>query len=161
MRIIFKIAKTELRDLFYSPIAWLILIIFTFQTGMLFSGTIHNFALSQEQGAAYGNLTYFIFASYNGLFANVQTYLYLYIPLLTMGLMSRELGSGSIKLLYSSPITNSQIVDLRFGTYWCIGGVCCLCVLCGSKCRRDACSFGIVGNIFIAMRLCGNRLVYV
>ena len=98
MRIIFKIAKTELRDLFYSPIAWLILIIFTFQTGMLFSGTIHNFALSQEQGAAYGNLTYFIFASYNGLFANVQTYLYLYIPLLTMGLMSRELGSGSIKL---------------------------------------------------------------
>ena len=110
MRIIFKIAKTELRDLFYSPIAWLILIIFTFQTGMLFSGTIHNFALSQEQGAAYGNLTYFIFASYNGLFANVQTYLYLYIPLLTMGLMSRELGSGSIKLLYSSPITNSQIV---------------------------------------------------
>ena len=55
-------------------------------------------------------MTYFIFASYNGLFANVQTYLYLYIPLLTMGLMSRELGSGSIKLLYSSPITNSQIV---------------------------------------------------
>lgn len=38
MRTIFKIAKTELRDLFYSPIAWLILIIFTFQTGMLFSG---------------------------------------------------------------------------------------------------------------------------
>jgi hypothetical protein len=27
-----------------------------------------------------------------------------------MGLMSRELGSGSIKLLYSSPITNTQII---------------------------------------------------
>ena len=29
MKTIFKIAKTELRDLFYSPIAWFILIIFT------------------------------------------------------------------------------------------------------------------------------------
>lgn len=110
MKTIFKIAKTELRDLFYSPIAWLILIIFTFQTGMVFAGAIHSIALGQEEGAAYPNLTYAIFASYNGLFANVQSYLYLYIPLLTMGLMSRELGSGSIKLLYSSPITNSQII---------------------------------------------------
>ena len=40
----------------------------------------------------------------------VQGYLYLYIPLLTMGLMSRELGSGSIKLLYASPVTNTQII---------------------------------------------------
>ena len=42
MKTIFKIAKTELRDLFYSPIAWLILIIFTFQTGMLFTGMISD-----------------------------------------------------------------------------------------------------------------------
>jgi ABC-2 type transport system permease protein len=36
--------------------------------------------------------------------------MYLYIPLLTMGLMSREFASGSIKLLYSSPVTNTQII---------------------------------------------------
>ena len=40
----------------------------------------------------------------------MQEYLYLYIPLLTMGLLSRERSTGSIKLLYSSPITNTQIV---------------------------------------------------
>ncbi|MFR7809255.1 MAG: ABC transporter permease [Butyricimonas faecihominis] len=40
----------------------------------------------------------------------VLSYLYLYFPLLTMGLMSREFSSGSIKLLYSSPITSTQIV---------------------------------------------------
>ena len=34
----------------------------------------------------------------------------LYMPLLTMGLMSRELSSGSIKLLYSSPVTSWQII---------------------------------------------------
>lgn len=44
------------------------------------------------------------------MFIAMQQYLYLYIPLLTMGLMSRELSSGSIKLLYSSPVTNTQII---------------------------------------------------
>lgn len=110
MRTIFKIAKTELRDLFYSPIAWLILIIFTFQTGMLFSGMISDIVRSQSMGGRGANLTLSIFGGQRGLFVAVQSYLYLYIPLLTMGLMSRELGSGSIKLLYSSPITNAQII---------------------------------------------------
>ena len=110
MKTIFKIAKTELRDLFYSPIAWLILIIFTFQTGMLFGGTISEIVKGQSMGYASGNLTLGIFGGQRGLFVAVQSYLYLYIPLLTMGLMSRELGSGSIKLLYSSPITNAQII---------------------------------------------------
>ena len=50
MKTIFKIAKTELRDLFYSPIAWLILIIFTFQTGMLFTGMISDIVRSQSMG---------------------------------------------------------------------------------------------------------------
>lgn len=37
MRTIYKIAKTELQVLFYSPIAWMIIIIFTFQASMQFS----------------------------------------------------------------------------------------------------------------------------
>ena len=32
MRAIYKIAKTELQMLFYSPIAWLLLLCFVFQT---------------------------------------------------------------------------------------------------------------------------------
>ena len=110
MKIIFKIAKTELRDLFYSPIAWLILIIFTFQTGMLFADTISQIVATQSKGYSGLYRTLGIFGGQRGLFVAVQSYLYLYIPLLTMGLMSRELGSGSIKLLYSSPVTNVQII---------------------------------------------------
>ena len=68
MRTIFKIAKTELRDLFYSPIAWLILIIFTFQTGMLFSGTISEIVRSQSMGGKGMNLTLAIFGGQRGLF---------------------------------------------------------------------------------------------
>ena len=45
-----------------------------------------------------------------GLFVQMLNNLYLYIPLLTMGLMSREYSNGSIKLLYSSPVSNFQII---------------------------------------------------
>ncbi|WP_018338973.1 MULTISPECIES: Gldg family protein [Butyricimonas] len=110
MKIIFKIAKTELRDLFYSPIAWLILIIFTFQTGMLFADSISHIVATQSKGYSGLYRTLGIYGGERGLFVAVQSYLYLYIPLLTMSLMSRELGSGSIKLLYSSPVTNVQII---------------------------------------------------
>ena len=37
MKVIYKIAKAELSFLFCSPIAWLILIIFAFQSGMAFA----------------------------------------------------------------------------------------------------------------------------
>ena len=39
MKTIFRIAQTELRLFFYSPIAWLILIIFAFQAVMAISDT--------------------------------------------------------------------------------------------------------------------------
>lgn len=110
MKTIFKIAKAELYTLFFSPIAWLILVIFAFQANMSFANTLDNFVTQQSLGYFYDDLTVNIFAGWKALFPNVQDYLYLYIPLLTMGLMSRELSSGSIKLIYSSPITNTQII---------------------------------------------------
>ncbi|GHT60511.1 hypothetical protein AGMMS50239_09630 [Bacteroidia bacterium] len=105
-----KIAQTELQVLFYSPIAWFILIIFTFQAAMSFTDGFASFVQRQEMNYFNGNLTMFLLGGRNGLFTSMQSYLYLYIPLLTMGLMSRELSSGSIKLLYSSPVTNAQII---------------------------------------------------
>lgn len=110
MKMIFKIAKTELQTLFYSPIAWLILIIFTFQASILFTNVFDMSVKSQSLEYQLDNVTLFTFGGMFGLFSGIQQYLYLYIPLLTMGLMSRELSSGSIKLLYSSPVTNKQIV---------------------------------------------------
>lgn len=48
-------------------------------------------------------------------------YLYLYVPLLTMGLMSREFGSGSIKLLYSSPVSNAEIILGKYASMLVFG----------------------------------------
>lgn len=110
MKTIFRLAKTELRILFCSPVSWLILVIFAFQAGLNFSenfgGQLKRVAL--EYGL--GEVTMQTFAGYTGLLVSMVNNLYLYIPLITMGLMSRELSSGSIKFLYSSPITTSQII---------------------------------------------------
>ncbi len=112
MKIIVTIARNELKIIFYSPIAWLMLIIFIVQSGLFFGDIVENIATTVAATGRNISFLSYIFFNDNtyGLFPKVQQYLFLYIPLLTMGLMSREVGEGSIKLLYSSPIDNTQIV---------------------------------------------------
>ncbi len=111
MKMIFKIARMELQKMFYSPIAWLVLIVFALQSGVMFMGVINSIIISLGLGYNTSDLT---FQVYVGNFYRVQNNLYLYIPLLTMGLLSQEFSSGSIKLLYSSPVSNKQIVFGKF-----------------------------------------------
>ena len=115
MKVIFKIAKAELCQFFYSPIAWLVLIVFTVQSGILFVNMMQGEIWEVESGRGAMELTGTIFTNWRGVFTQVQQYLYLYIPLLTMGLLSKEKATGSIKLLFSSPINNTQIVLGKLG----------------------------------------------
>ena len=110
MKTTFKIAKTELQTLFYSPVAWLILVVFTCQASIVYTDMFQGMVKYQQMKVPLNSATLGLFAGMRSLFPAVQTYLFLYIPLLTMNILSRELGNGSIKLLYSSPLTNSQII---------------------------------------------------
>ncbi|TCD01296.1 Gldg family protein [Pedobacter psychroterrae] len=118
MKLIFKIAKAELRNLFYSPIAWFLTIAFMVQCALTYTKIINNLAITQEMGgrglAYMAQLTVRVFSSREGLFTDIMQNLYLYIPLLTMGLISREINGGTISLLYSSPVKIREIV---FGKY--------------------------------------------
>lgn len=113
MKTISRIIKNELKILFSSPIAWLILIIFAYQAGTVFCEEFEHQLQNIVTGRPLQKLTDQLF-NVRSVFSQIQSDLYLYIPLLTMGIMSREYSSGSIKLLYSSPITNGQII---FGKY--------------------------------------------
>ena len=127
MKTIYRIAKTELFTLFYSPIAWLILVIFAFQVNMEFSGLMENQLRAKSMGYGLWGITSSVFSgSMRGLFSGMLNNLYLYLPLLTMGLMSREIKSGSIKLLFSSPITNTKIV---LGKYLAMAVYCFMLIL--------------------------------
>lgn len=114
MKTIFRVAKTELYTLFYSPIAWFLIIVFLVQCGVIYLGQLDQVARTQELGGMYitylDTLTQRVFLSAQGLFGSVMQNLFLYIPLLTMSLISRETSSGTIKLLYSSPVKVREIV---------------------------------------------------
>ncbi len=124
MKLIYRIAKAELQMLFYSPVAWFLLVIFAVQTGMFFTAQYEWFMKGNELGN--GNTFMVSMRLFpQGIWGIVQNYLYYYIPLLTMGLISKELSSGSIKLLYSSPVRNSQIILGKFFSMVLYAAVMC------------------------------------
>ena len=117
MKIIFKIAKNEFRYLFYSPIAWFLLVVFLVQCAVFYTGPVLSAANQQEimikndpafKGFS-GSLTTGIFLN-SEIFTSVIRNLYLFIPLLTMGLISRDINNGTARLLYSSPVGLRRIV---------------------------------------------------
>lgn len=116
MRQIVKIAKNELLNLFYSPVAWLLTITFFVMCAFLYADTIYPIAKGADidyklrpnlEFVVNTSITGFIFP---GFFLSIVQYVYLFVPLLTMNIISREMNNGSIKLLYSSPVKLRQIV---------------------------------------------------
>lgn len=115
LRLILRIARTELAVLFYSPVAWLLLVAFTCQVGFDFMNILTEIVKIKALG---NTITFSVTAGFvlglKGIYEVIQETIYLYIPLLTMNLMSREYSSGSIKLLYSSPVSSVQIITGKF-----------------------------------------------
>ncbi|SFC26985.1 ABC-2 type transport system permease protein [Parapedobacter composti] len=152
-----QIARTELSILFFSPIAWLLLVIFTIQGGVAFTDFLASWEASQQlQGTANVSLTQEVFSDSKGFFATMRQYLYLYLPLLTMGLLSREIGSGSIKLLQSSPITVRQIV---WGKYMAMLGYCLMLIailavyVCIGAIAIEHLDWGFIGSALFGLFL--------
>ncbi|SEW37644.1 Gldg family protein [Chitinophaga arvensicola] len=134
MRVIIRIARQELSILFHSPVAWLILIVFPVQIGIDFLHYIQMIGRAQRMGHHFTDVTAMVFAGKEGFFPGVKSTLYFYIPLLTMGLISRETHSGSIKLLLSSPIKVRDIVLGKYAAMMGYGAVLLLiiCLYCVS-----------------------------
>ena len=61
-KMIYNIARTELQMLFYSPVAWLILVVFGVQSGMLFADMMKGMVWTQEMGYPLSAVTYRVFA---------------------------------------------------------------------------------------------------
>lgn len=140
MKIIFRIARQELSLLFHSPVAWLILIVFPIQIGVNFIHYIQMIGRAQRMGNHFSDVTAMVYAGLQeGFYPGVKGTLYFYIPLLTMGLISRELHSGSIKLLLSSPI---KVRDIVMGKYVAMMGY-------GAMLLVIICLYGIAGSFFI------------
>ena len=125
MKMVFKIAKMELQSLFFSPVAWLLLVIFAYQVGMTISDLLEGIVVRQAMGYESWWLTSNIFGD---LLGAIQESLYLYIPLLTMNLISRDLSGGTIKLLQSAPLRNIQVVLGKYLSLMAFGAAM-MCVI--------------------------------
>ncbi|MBB6498751.1 Gldg family protein [Pedobacter cryoconitis] len=121
MKKIIQIAKLELSLLFYSPIAWLLILVLFMQMALANLSAIEDLQYLLGLKVDLSGLTDKLFTTSIsmgtlpvGIFFAILGSLYLYTPLITMGIISRELNSGTIKLLYSSPVKLSQIVYGKF-----------------------------------------------
>ncbi len=124
MRIIFQIAKNELRNLFFSPIAWFVTVVMMAMCAFYYTNIISFTAKMMH--LTYKNhpdITLSFFDSFtSGFYLNMQggfiftilPHLFLFVPLLTMGVIGREFNNGTIRLLYSSPVKLRNIVLGKF-----------------------------------------------
>lgn len=73
MKTILKITKNELSTLFYSPIAWLILIIFTFQSGMSYANAWSEALRSLALGYNLYGMTERLLLGWQGAISGMQS----------------------------------------------------------------------------------------
>jgi ABC-2 type transport system permease protein len=107
---IFTIAGRELRSLFLSPLAWSILAVVQFIIAYLFLAQIDGYLMLQPQLATIEGapgVTDIIVAP---LLADAGIVLLLITPLITMRLLSEERRNRTLSLLFSAPVSMTEII---------------------------------------------------
>ena len=107
---IFTIAARELKSLFLSPLAWSVLAVVQFILAYLFLAQVDNFMTLQPRLAALEGapgVTDIIIAP---LLGDAAIVLLLVTPLITMRILSEERRNGTLSLLFSAPVSMTEIV---------------------------------------------------
>ena len=99
MNLAITITKKEIKSYFNSPAAYIVLVIFLLLSGWFFASPL--FINNQS------NL--------RTLFGIIPLFYLFFIPAITMGLLSREKNTGTMELLATLPIKDSQII---LGKFW-------------------------------------------
>jgi ABC-2 type transport system permease protein len=111
---VFTLAARELRSLFLSPLAWAILAVVQGLSAYFFLLYVDLFLQLQPRLAAMPSgpgLTNIVVAP---LFSTAATILLLVVPLLTMRLISEERRAQTLSLLFSAPLSMTEIVLGKF-----------------------------------------------
>jgi len=104
------LAARELRSLFLSPLAWSILAVVQFILAYLFLGQLDVYVSYQSQIAMMENPPGATEVIVSPLFSSATIILLLVIPLLTMRLVSEERRARTLPLLFSAPVSMTEIV---------------------------------------------------
>ena len=121
MRHIFAIARRELKSYFASPIAYVVMTIYTAMSGLFFSNMlvyyVRQSALADRQLQMVGrsdlqlDVPTLVLSQF---FGNESFLLMLALPLLTMGLVTDERRKGTLELLVTSPVRSMELALGKF-----------------------------------------------
>jgi ABC-2 type transport system permease protein len=115
MKTTVNIAVAELRILLSSYIGWLVLAVIAMEMGTSLFENLSARATFAGLWEDILSMTYaLIFQPFSGLVGTMLKHLYVFVPLITMGLLSQEYAKGTIKLLLSSPVKVHEIVLGKF-----------------------------------------------
>src|SRR5262245_38216666 len=121
MRNILAIIERELRAYFTSPVAYVVLTIFAFLSGLFFYtilSQITQYAMMQAmQGAQFGRgpTPIDVPGIVSRQFLQTMSVILLFmIPMITMALFSEEKKRGTIELLLTAPLTDAQVILGKF-----------------------------------------------
>ena len=111
MQNILAIWQREMKSYFVSPIAYAVLTVFLFLTGLFFFGNLNEvvqYTMTQAQmgqGTQPIDVPAYVTQS---LFRTTSVILLFLVPMLTMGLFSEEKKRGTIELLLTTPVGHFQ-----------------------------------------------------
>ncbi len=116
MRNALAIANKEFRSYFASPIAYILIGLFSLLFGYFFYLFLMMFVRQSEQMMQFGggggaNVNQMMI---RGLFQNTAVIILFVMPMITMRTYSEEKRSGTIELLLTSPLTDLEIIVGKF-----------------------------------------------
>lgn len=125
MRNIWIICRKELRSYFVSPVAYALITFFALLFGFVFWGAIRSFMNDVFRYQMMGNAQPMnVNGPIRGLLGFAGTVALFLAPLIAMRLVAEEKRSGTIELLFTSPIRDTSIVVGKWlgamGLYVCI-----------------------------------------
>lgn len=119
MKRIPAVAARELSSLFVSPVAYVVLTLFTLIAGFFFLVLVVSFVEALRQAQAYQAFEYLQQLNLNDaliapFFSTMSSIMVFLMPGITMGLFASEKANGTDELLLTSPLT---VWDIVLGKY--------------------------------------------
>ena len=115
MRNYMAIVGKELRSLFVSPIAYVVLAVFFGVSGYFFfiilGFYVEQSAMRQFNAPFPMDVPTLVMQSYLGVLSTILLFL---LPMVTMGIFAEEKRRGTIELLLTSPLTHLQLILGKF-----------------------------------------------
>lgn len=112
MRNIWVICQKELNSYFVSPVAYLLLTMFAIIFGFFFWNSVGYFNAASLQSQMSGQATPMSVNEYviRPLLSNISVVGLFFIPMITMRLFAEEKRLGTIELLATSPVRDSEVI---------------------------------------------------